>query len=97
MPKVIINDEQSIEQALQELRKKVYYEKSSRWYKRRYGYYEKPSVLKRKRRKMKRIVSQRDQQFDYVNECLFATRQNLWLKIGLQEQFARCGKNAVGK
>ncbi len=97
MTKVIVNDKQSIEQALQELKQKVYYEKSSRWYKRRYGYYEKPSILKRKRNKMKRIISKRHHKLDYMDKCQFGSRQNLWLKIELKEQFARYGQNAMGK
>lgn len=50
---VNIEDGESIEIALRKLKKKVKYETDRRWHKRRFGYYEKPYLLKRKAKKMK--------------------------------------------
>lgn len=82
LPTVYLDDCRNLDHALNQLKQKIYRENSTRWYKRRYGYFEKPSELKRKRRKMKQIVSR--------------SQNNLWLKIDQQEQFSRTGKNAVG-
>jgi len=49
---------ESIELALRKLKKKVKHETDRRWYKRRFGYYEKPSILKRKAKKMKELSIQ---------------------------------------
>jgi ribosomal protein S21 len=52
---VYLQDDQDIDQALYLLNQKHYYLQATRWYKKRYGYFEKPSVLKRKQKKMKAI------------------------------------------
>jgi ribosomal protein S21 len=78
-----VEDGESIDLALRKLSKKVKSEMDRRWYKRRFGYYEKPSVLKRKNKKMKKLVIQ--------------SGGALWLKIGLKEQFSRNGGSAAGR
>ena len=47
------------------------------WTKRRYWYYEPPSALRRKQRKMRQLRAQR--------------RGGLWLRIGLAAQWRRTG------
>lgn len=101
MPTVYLDDCQNLDHALNQLNQKIYRETSTRWYKRRYGYYEKPAVLKRKRKKMKYILSHRS---DYLSQRSvyliewhkYWQSMTLWLKIDRQEQFSRTGKNAVG-
>ena len=100
MSKVIVDEYQSLDQALIAFNRQVYKDKASRWYKRRYGYYEKPSVLKRKKNKMKRVLSHRGTMFQ--DQARFQYQANpdnhtLWLKIDLTQQFARDGVNAVGR
>jgi hypothetical protein len=54
------------------------------WTKRRFGYYEKPSVLRRKRAKMRRLRARGN--------------ANLYLRIDLEAQFRRTGPtNATGR
>jgi hypothetical protein len=53
------------------------------WTKRRYGYYEPPSALRRKRAKMRRLQ---------------AGRGKLWLRVPLETQLRRSGpNNAAGR
>lgn len=85
---VYLDDNQNLDQALIALNQKQYRQTATRWYKRRYGYYEKPSALKAKRKKMKSILSRR--------QTHLSDGSNLWLKIEISLQFARTGKNAVG-
>ena len=80
---ITVEDGESIDLALRKLSKKIKSEMDRRWYKRRFGYYEKPSVLKRKSKKMSKLA--------------IASEGTLWLKIGLQEQFSRNGTSAVGR
>ncbi|MGN0927224.1 30S ribosomal protein S21 [Ectopseudomonas mendocina] len=80
---IIIEDGEPIEVVLRKLKKKVKHETDRRWYKRRFGYYEKPSILKRKAKKMKAFSIQ--------------SGGSLWLKIGLKEQFSRSGSSAAGR
>ncbi|MGA4473764.1 30S ribosomal protein S21 [Ectopseudomonas chengduensis] len=80
---VNVEDGESIEVALRKLKKKVKHETDRRWHKRRFGYYEKPSILKRKAKKMKALSIQ--------------SGGSLWLKIGLKEQFSKSGKLAAGR
>ena len=80
---VNVEDDESIEVALRKLKKKVKQETDRRWHKRRFGYYEKPSILKRKTKKMKAFSIQ--------------AGGSLWLKIGLKEQFSKSGKLAAGR
>ncbi|MFT0634472.1 30S ribosomal protein S21 [Pseudomonas sihuiensis] len=80
---VNVEDDESIEVALRKFKNKVKHETDRRWHKRRFGYYEKPSILKRKAKKMKALSIQ--------------SGGNLWLKIGLKEQFSKSGKLAAGR
>lgn len=79
---IVAEDGEPIEVVLRKLKKKVKHETDRRWYKRRFGYYEKPSILKRKAKKMKELSIQ--------------SGGNLWLKIGLKEQFSKSGNSAAG-
>lgn len=81
--KIKVEDGNSIDLALRKLNRKVKSETDRRWHKRRYGYYEKPSVLKRKSKKMKALTTQ--------------SGGALWLKVGLKEQFSRNGGFAAGR
>ena len=82
--KVELRDDESIDSALKRFNKLVKNELSRPWCKRRYGYYEKPSELRRKRKKMAWLRSGR--------------RGNLLLHIGLNELYSRTGpKNAAGR
>jgi ribosomal protein S21 len=80
---VEIDDGESIDLALRKLSNKVKNEMDRRWNKRRFGYYEKPSTLKRKSKKMKKLTIQ--------------SGGALWLKIGLREQFSKNGGSAAGR
>lgn len=91
---VYLQDDQNIDQALQLLNQKYYYLQATRWYKKRYGYFEKPSVLKRKRKKMKAILSYRNDSLSLQTHI--APKNTLWLKIKREQQFSRTGKNTVG-
>ena len=53
MAKVVRSDDETFEQMLTRFRKKVDKEYKRAWTKHRYGYHEKPTVLRRKRKKMK--------------------------------------------
>lgn len=90
MTKIMLDETQDIDHALWRLHQQLYVNTATRWYKKRYGYYEKPSLLRRKKRKMKRLLSQRQKYF------YFEPAPNLWLKIEYSQQFARTGENAVG-
>ena len=83
-----------IDQALHLLNQKYYYLQATRWYKKRYGYFEKPSALKRKQKKMKQILSYRNHSLSLTTHI--APKDTLWLKIKKEQQFARTGKNAMG-
>ena len=91
---VNLQDDQDIDQALYLLNQKHYYLQATRWYKKRYGYFEKPSVLKRKQKKMKAILSYRNHSLSL--QMHIAPKNTLWLKIKKEQQFARTGKNAMG-
>lgn len=91
MTKILLDNTQNIEQALWQLHQKLYYNTATRWYKKRYGYYEKPSLLRRKKRKMKLLLSYRQNRLSRSN-----IKTTLWLKIEYSQQFSRTGKNAVG-
>ena len=91
---VYLQDDQDIDQALHLLNQKHYYLEATRWYKKRYGYFEKPSALKRKQKKMKQILSYRNHSLSLTTHI--APKDTLWLKIKKEQQFARTGKNAMG-
>ncbi|MBN4071968.1 30S ribosomal protein S21 [bacterium AH-315-F18] len=52
--KIEIGEGESIHRAIRILRNTIGRDMSRRWTKRRYGYYEKPSVLRRKEKKMRK-------------------------------------------
>ena len=82
--KVDVRDDESIDSALKRFNQLVKGEHSRTWCKRRYGYYEKPSELRRKQRKMARLRS--------------GCRGNLFLRIGLKELYSQTGpKNSAGR
>lgn len=91
--KIEVQENENIESALRRFRRKSRCEYGKRWTKKRYGYYEKPSQLKRKRKKMASLWLTR--------VGLYAGRDNrcsLHLYIGLKELFDRTGaNNAAGK
>jgi hypothetical protein len=61
-----------------------------RWTKKRYGYYEKPSTLKRKRKKMAKHWQDRCSSIsNFKGSC----QNTSHLYIGLKELFARTGTN----
>lgn len=103
---VIVQDD-NIDLALHQLRHKQYFLQATRWYKKRQGFFEKRSVLNRKKRKMKRLVSQRqhfhtcfmsiDPLPELSHYILREAPAPLILKIYLNQQFARTGNNAVGR
>lgn len=59
----IIVANNNIELALQQCHQKQYFLQATRWYKKHQGFYEKPAILKRKKRKMKLLISQRQNGF----------------------------------
>lgn len=103
--KVKVKDGESIDSALNRLRRNQAYE-FKRWTKKRYGYYEKPSELRRKNKKMARIwESDRRRNEKMIRIWLIKgngnietdARNRLHLFIGLKELFARTGpSNAAG-
>jgi ribosomal protein S21 len=84
MPHIQIQEDESFQSALKRFTKKANQAHKRRWYKKRYGYYEKPSRLAYKRDRMR----QRSQR---VN----ASRRGP--AIGLKQLFARKGPNAMGR
>ncbi|WP_417312760.1 30S ribosomal protein S21 [Ectopseudomonas khazarica] len=80
---VDVTSADSLEVALARLNRKVGTELGRRWYKRRFGYFEKPSALRRKRKQMDKLA--------------IASGGGLWLKIGLKEQFCRHAGSGVGR
>ncbi|WP_254433804.1 hypothetical protein [Acinetobacter sp. Marseille-Q1618] len=97
MPIQVIVEDNNIELALQQLHYKQYLLQATRWYKKRQGYYEKPAILKRKKLKMKRIVSQSQ---NWFSQCplYFQSPANLWLKIDLAQQHQPTSNSfAVGR
>ena len=78
--------------ALKQLRNKQYILQSTRWYKKRQAYFERPAILKRKKSKMKLILSQRQNWFAH-SPFYFLKPSNLWLKIDLTQQYQRTGNS----
>jgi ribosomal protein S21 len=78
-----VREGESFEDALRRFNRQVEQAYSRKWCKRRYGYYEKPSALRRKQRKMKRL-----REHDKA----------LKLHIGINELFQQTGPtNAAGR
>lgn len=86
--KVVVEDGESIERALLRLRRTQVYE-FKRWTKHRYGYFEKPSALRRKARKMARIWQLRERYRPRTSSSRCDYQPHLF--IGLEELFARNG------
>lgn len=80
---VLLAEEESVEQALGRLRRKIDNELARPWHKRRYGCHEKPSELRRKRQKMQRLQPE--------------SGQGLWLRVSLTAQFERTASHAAGR
>lgn len=93
MTTIYPQDFDNLDNALTAFHQKVYYDKARRWYKKRLGCYEKPSVLKRKRQKMKRLLSQRQ---TYNARVCDNPLPNLWLKIELDKSLARDAPMPLG-
>jgi ribosomal protein S21 len=90
-----LRENEDIESAIKRLNDKVFRENGKRWYKRRYGYYEKPSILKRKRNKHVKIL--RPSVASQMAICGMVIT-GLQLKIGIKEQYKRTGpNNAAGR
>lgn len=92
----VIVENNDLDLALYQLQQKQYFLQNTRWYKKRQGYYEKPSILKRKKCKMTSILCH-----TYVPQTPYFhvhPKINLWLKIGLAQQHQRTANNlAVGR
>ena len=81
---VEVRDGEDLTQALNRFRQLVHREYGRSWTKRRFGYYEKPSALRRKQQKMQKLRQR--------------TTANLWLRIDIEAQFRRTGPtNAAGR
>jgi ribosomal protein S21 len=95
--RVELQDGESIDCALQRLRIAQAYE-YKRWSKKRYGYFEKPSTLRRKQKKMAEIWSIRER-FDRASGRSGKSCKNqIHLFIGLRALFARTGpSNEAGR
>lgn len=84
-----VGEDQNIDQALSELRELVRQEYGQPWNKRRYGYHEKPSVVRRKRKKMARARA---------SGPVFFKPGALALRIGQKELLERTGPTmAMGR
>jgi len=85
--RVEVRDDVSFERNIVEFNQAVYKEYRRPWYKRRYSYHEKPSVLRRKKRKM-------DQR---SNAAVRRGGRPMKLYIGLEAQFRSDGAMAIGR
>ena len=97
--KIEIQLGESIDSALIRLRQKERYE-FKRWTKKRHGYYEKPSELRQKRKKMARLwefVRKRNEKMKRLRlmnggiSFRGPAKKELHLFVGLKELFARTG------
>jgi ribosomal protein S21 len=90
-----VRDNESIDSALNRLNKKIRIEYGRRWYKKRYGYFEKPSILKRKKyRHLKRVKQSMRFQYQAYGKII----GNLQLNIGLKALYNRSGPtNSIGR
>jgi ribosomal protein S21 len=57
--RIVVREDGTLEAALRRLDHVMYREVARRWHHRRYGYHEKPSALRRKRRKMRALGRRR--------------------------------------
>lgn len=83
--KVTVEEGESIDKALMHLRHLQNYE-YKRWTKKRYGYFEKPSALRRKKRKMAEIW-----QIKFGPHAGASRQKRLHLFVGLAKLFSRSG------
>ena len=90
-----LGENEDIESAIRQFNHKVQRENGKRWYKRRYGYYEKPSALKRKRNKHLKMVRKSVATQIYICGRVVT---GLQLRIGTKKQHKRTGPtNAAGR
>ncbi len=87
--KVIPDKDENISRALSRLNKLVDSAHSQPWTKRRYGYYEKPSVIRRRRKKMR----WRQNLAKENSKRLGVKGTGLKLHIGLKAKLRRNGPN----
>lgn len=81
---VEVREDEDLTQALDRFTQLVQHEYRRPWTKRRFGYFEKPSALRRKARKMRKLQAQ--------------TAGHLGLRINLEPQWRRTGPtNAAGR
>ncbi|MBN8884975.1 MAG: ribosomal protein S21 [Rudaea sp.] len=95
--RVEVQDGESIERALFRLRVAQAYE-YKRWTKKRYGYFEKPSALRRKREKMAKIWSILEAADRRAHRGGSSAKSRIHLFVGVPQLFARSGPtNEAGR
>ena len=95
--KVTVQDGESIERALFRLKVAQAYE-YKRWTKKRYGFYEKSSELRRKAKKMAKIWSLLETTDRTMRRESRPAKNRIHLFIGLSQLFARSGPtNEAGR
>lgn len=92
--RVVLHDDETLENLLWRFNETVRREHERPWYKHRYGYYEAPSRLRRKRDKMQALRQQGDH-LRRMDDLPSGPR--LKLAIDLDTLFARTGPNAAGR
>ena len=92
--RVEVREGDSIASALQRFRRQVHAAYRRPWTKRKLGYYEKPSGIRRNRKKMKRM-----KMTGVTYAVMFGDRhwEPLRLYVGLAQQFRRSGTPGAGK
>ena len=89
-----VGENESIDSALNRLNKKISIEYGRRWYKKRFGYYEKPSILKRKRhRHLKRVK----QSIRFQYQAYGKITGNLLLNIGLKALYEKVRNDKLNR
>jgi ribosomal protein S21 len=81
--RIEVGPDETLAHALARLRRAVDLEYGRTWTRRRYGYYERPAILRRKRQKMRYRKARGG--------------SPLWLRVGMREQWRRTGPNAMGR
>ena len=82
MAKVVARDGEDFEALLERFNAAVLETHHRRWYKRRFGYHEKPSLLNKKRRRHRKVNG----------------GKRVWLRIGLAALYRRDGPDdAMGR
>jgi ribosomal protein S21 len=92
--RVEVREGESLSSALQRFRRQVHAAYRRPWTKRKLGYYEKPSVLRRKKKRMKRM-----NMTSITYAVMFGDRhwEPLRLYVGLAQQLRRSGTLGAGK